>query len=585
MNKKALIFFIMVAAFVVLLVAAVENNEGVPSNNPEDENFKGNCGITNASCHEGDGDDTLDIYTTPNTEDSHKFAAPLEKDGEKLKTEDYKVQAKAVAIGGKEFYIDYLDDTDNAGELDLTSYDPTDDEEFWVGFGYRDEYDTLHVYAKNKAYKYRKTNIPPVPAAKISVEPDFPDDDEKTIEIEEDDDDYTLTATLPKDGILPIYFSAEDSYDDDGDELTYYWDIDGDGRFETGETGENLNETGETYLYNYTEVGTYDLKLRVADGIEESDSIFFHIEVEETETKPELYVDGVAVEKDGENAVDADIYKGDELIISAFIRNHDESAFGADTTEDVLVNVYYAMDSEDYDTWHLFDDMPFNVGIINKEGLKKADITWDTSESEFSPDEYMIRVVVDETDVVVEWNEDNNTGDYDGIIEVQEYVPPADPLLTMRDLEFSPSSAKVNDDVLIDVTIQNTGEGDAEAVFIKLYIEGTYKKASSYFAVPAGNTTKLSYTANEAFDWSPGQEGTYDIKLELIYYIGGDEQKLEVEDEVQIDPIEGGGGGGGGSGTEEHGDDDEGWFLDIAPVGAMVMAMLVSFLLFSWKRR
>ena len=576
----------MMAAFVVFLVAAVENNEGTPSRNTD--GAIANCGINNDTCHEGHKDPSLDIYTTPDTEDSHKFMAPLEKDGEKLGSGDYDSQAKAVARGGKDPYIHWIENTTNEGKLDLTSADPVveDDEEFWVGFGYKKD-GSIFVFAKNNAYKYRKDNNPPVPRAKISIESDFPKDDEKTIEIEEDDDGKTLIATLPKDGILPIHFTGEDSTDEDDDELSYYWDIDGDGKYETGEhSGDNLNETGMTYLYNYTEVGTYELKFRVADGIAESDSIFFTLEVKETEKKPELYVDAIAVEnEDGEPAVDADIYKGDELRISAFIRNHDESGYGAATTRDIEVNIYYAVKSEDYDTWHIFDDMPINIGKIAKEGQKQAEIDWATSESEFSPDEYMIRVVVDEDDKEEEWDEENNEDEYEGIIDVQEFIPPAAPVIAMRDIELSLSSIAVNDDVEIDVTIENTGEGDAENVFIKLYIDDTYKKASSSFTVVSGNTTKLSYTSNGAFVWAPSEEGTYDIKLELTYYHEGEEFKIVLEEkDIQVDPTGGGGGTNGGGGTEKH-DEDDGWFLDIAPVGFLVTALLVSFVLYSRKKR
>jgi len=586
MSKKALILFIMMAAFVVFLVAAVENNEGKPSKNTD--GAIANCGINNDTCHEDHKDSSLGVYTTPDTEDSHKFAAPIEKDGNKLSSSDYDLQAKAVARGGKDPYINWLDDTDNAGQLDLTSADPEveEDEEFWVGFGYKKD-GSIFVFAKNNAYKYRKDNNPPVPRAKISVESDFPEDDEKTIEIEEGADGKTLIATLPKDGILPIHFSGEDSSDDDGDELTYYWDIDGDGRFEDmSSTSDDLNETGMTYLYNYTVEGTYELKFRVADGIAESDSIFFTLEVKETEKKPELYVDTVAVEtEDGDPAVDADIYKGDELQISAFIRNHDKSGYGAATTEDIEVNIYYAVESEDYDTWHIFAEMPINIGKIAKEGQKQAEIDWDTSESEFSPDEYKIRVVVDEDDEQEEWDEENNEDEYEGIIDVQEFIPAAAPDLTMRDIEFSLSSIAVNDDVEIDVTIENIGEGDAENVFVKLYIDDTYKKASSSFTVVSGNTTKLSYTSKGVFVWSPSEEGTYDIKLELTYYHEGEEFKIELEEkDIQVDPTGSGGGGGGGGGTEEH-DEDDGWFLDIAPVGFLVTALLVSFVLYSRKKR
>jgi len=368
----ALLFMVVVSLLVIATLA--EDNEGTPSKNTN--GAVANCGINNDTCHLDHKDSSLDVYTTPDAEDSHKFTAPIEKDGEELGSGDYDLQAKAVARGGKDPYIHWLDDTDNEGQLDLTSADPEaeEDEEFWVGFGYK-KGGAIYVYAKNNAYKYRKNNNPPVPKAKISIESDFPDDPEKTIEIEEGDDGKTLNTTLSKEGKATIYFTGRDSTDEDGDEMVYYWDIDGDGKFEDGNgTGDDLDERGKNYVYNYTEVGTYNLKFRVDDGVALSDSIFFTLEVKETEKKPELYVDDIAIEKDGEPAVDADIYKGDELQISAFIRNHDESGYGAATTEDVEVNIYYAVDSEDYDTWHIFADMPINIGKIVKEGQRRGDI-------------------------------------------------------------------------------------------------------------------------------------------------------------------------------------------------------------------
>jgi len=537
-KRRALVLSLLLAALFVAFVALSENNEGTPSENPEGEDFKANCGINDDGCHADHKDPNLDIYTTPDSEDNHKFAAPIEKNGEKLSPGDYDVQAKAVAKDGKSSYIDSLDDTDNDGQLDLTSHDPEEDEEFWVGFGYKKD-DSIFVYVKDPGYTYHHQGTPPVPRATISLEPDFPDDAGKTIVIEEGDDDKTLPGTLSKDGMLTVYFTGEESFDDDGDELSYYWDIDGDGNYETGEeSGDNLNETGMNYQYNYTETGSYRLKFRVADGSFESGSIFFNIEVKETEKKPELFVDDVTVETgDGENALDADIYKGDELEIAAFIRNHDESGYGAPTPGDVRVAIYYALKSDNYDSWYLFDDMPINLGRLNIEGQKKASFTWDTSGSGFPPDEYKVRVVVDEDDDVEEWDEENNAGTYDGIVELQALPPPRYPEISMGDIELNSSRIQVNDVVEVDVTILNTGDGDGEFIFIKLFIDNEYRKTSSSFAVPAGGARKLSDTDNGVFMWSPAEAGNYTLRLELSYFNENGEQTVELElKDVEVHP-------------------------------------------------
>jgi len=535
-KKRFLVLsFLVLSALLIIIATLPEDNQGTPSQNPEGDEFKANCGINDEGCHADHKDPNLDVYTTPDTEDARRFAAPIEKDGEKLGPDDYDVQAKAVATDGKSSYIHSLDDTDNDGQLDLTSYDPEEEEEFWVGFGYKKD-GSIFVYARDEAYTFPGQCHEPVPVAKISLEPDFPNEPEKTIEVTEEDNGKTLTGTLSKNGTLTVYFTGEDSYDEDGDELSYYWDIDGDGKFETGEqSGDNLNETGMTYQYDYTERRTYHLKFRVADGRHESNSIFFDIEVEETEKKPELFVDDVTVEtEDEENAVDADIYTGDELEITAFIRNHDESGYGAPTTEDVMVNVYYAMRSEGYQTWYLFDDMPIDLGRINIEGQKKAGFTWDTTD--FQPDEYRIRVVVDEAGDVDEWDEENNQGAYDGIVKIKSLPPPTYPEISLKDIELSSTKIMVNEEVEVDVTVLNTGDGDGEYLVVLFYVDGKYKQTSSYFSVPASGSKKLSDTDNGVFTWSPSEVGNYSLRLKLSYFDETGEQTVELEENVKIPP-------------------------------------------------
>jgi transglutaminase-like putative cysteine protease len=53
----------------------------------------------------------------------------------------------------------------------------------------------------------------------------------------------------------PVYFTAENSFDGDGDELIYRWDISG-----TGGT------TGQSFEYTFEETGIYEVTLYVSDG-------------------------------------------------------------------------------------------------------------------------------------------------------------------------------------------------------------------------------------------------------------------------------------------------------------------------------
>ena len=599
MNKKVFIFSIMLAALgVLVLFAVVETNEGTPGRNLDGD--VSHCGINEEGCHEGDKDPGLGVYTTPDGDDSHLFAAPLEQDGDKLKEGDYEKQFKAVARGGKDEYISILENsTDNAALLDLNGADPEveNGDKFWMGFGYIDDSGSRHVYVKEEAYTYKKTNKVPHPLAKISVESNFPDDDEKTIEIETGADEKTLEATLPKDSSLTIYFDASASYDEDNeDTLEYYWDIDGDGEYEDGNgTGEDLDETGMTYEFDYVNTGTYNLKFRVADGYSESGSIFFTLEVKETEKKPELFLNDLTIEnEDGEDAGESVITKGDELTIDVYVRNEDDSGYGAATDSNVMVNLYYALKSDSYE-WQLFDDMPIDFGRINDKGQKRETFYWETDDSAFSPDEYKIKAVIDEDNDISEWDEDNNEGTYDGIIDLEEFIEPAAPDLKLKDLTITPilfeddtrtdlDEIRVNDDVEIDVTIENIGEGDADTVFVELYLDGNKEKASSSFSVAVGNTTKLSWTSKGAFSWSPADADTYDIKLELTYYHEGVAYTEEIEEEDVVVKAIGGGDPIDPNDDTQTLDDEEGWFLPAPSVSLVVVGMGGSLILYNRKR-
>ena len=53
----------------------------------------------------------------------------------------------------------------------------------------------------------------------------------------------------------PVYFTAENSFDGDGDELDYSWDISG-----------NKNSASQTFEYIFDQTGIYGITLTVSDG-------------------------------------------------------------------------------------------------------------------------------------------------------------------------------------------------------------------------------------------------------------------------------------------------------------------------------
>ena len=585
-GKKRLLLILFFALAVVLLLLATlpEDNEGTPSQRTDEKN----CGMGLLACHKNDTDSTLTVETAANSEDHKLFVAPIYKDGEKLKDTEFQNQAKAVAVDSTSDFINSLDTSDNEDELNLTSHGPTNGEKFWIGFGYKDEFDTIHVNSQDEAYTYEKENTPPVPKAKISIESGFPDDVDKTIEISEGDDGKTLSTALTKDGKTTIYFTGRDSTDDDpGDELVYYWDIDGDGEFEDGNgTGDDLDERGENYVFNYTEAKTYNLKFKVADGTAESTSLSFTIEIAETEEKPELHpLDIVVEDENGDPATEFE--KGDTIELSVEVENKDDSGYGADTAAAVSVKFYYARGEESYNTWHELEATDTGSKIIDN-GKARVSYTWDTTS--FDPDGYKIKVVVDEADAVNEWDEGNNEETFDTIIDIEDTAQQGNPIVTFSGdiiFDYVGEKLKENTDVTVDVSIQNTGDGEAKNARVHFYIDNIKKASSPYFDLGVAETKKLSELA-QTFPWSPSTAGGYDIKLELEYFDSQNVEHKETKESIDVQVEQaatGGNGGGNGGGQQKVDEGDGGGFLPGFEVLTAVAVVAAVALVFARKKR
>ncbi len=583
MKRKVIMLAALAAIFVLFLLVAVEENQGKPSNST-DGSIK-NCGTNEADCHENDLDEDISIRVSPDSDDNHLFTAAILRDGTKLGSDEFVSQGKAVARGGNDPYIHWLDNTDNAGKLDLTNADPEveDEETFWVGFGYKDDEGKKYINVNSEGYTYSQNNRVPVPKATISIDPDFPVGEE-TIFVQEGDDEQTLSATIPREGKLHIYFDGNQSTDEDEDDLEYYWDLDADGVFETGDTGHDSDERGPFHKVTYSEEGILELLFRVADGTAESKSITFYLDIKDTESRPELFVDDLAVEYDGSDVSGEEIYQGEEISINAYVKNYDDSDYDKATEEDVLVYFYYAMDSEDYDEWHEFEDSPVNLGLIDRKKQTRGELEWDTEE--FTPDTYKVKAVVDAKDQIEEWDEEDNEFQYDGLVEIvlnEEELPPE---LVLGDLDISPDTIVVNDEVTFDVEIDNIGDGAANNVFARLYIDSSSTKTSAAFNIPAKTKVDLSANRKGAFVWSPSEPGDYDVYIELSYYDSDNtEQKLKTSEEtITVYAIDDPNVGPGNQ-TQTFDDEDDGWFLDAPPVSIVALALVLSAVIYTRKRR
>lgn len=532
-GRLFILFFLVLAALLVVFAALPEDNEGTPDRRTDEKN----CGLSDASCHENDLDDALSVEVIANETMSCRFNAGLYTNGTPLEDENASSVAMALAEDGSGGYIQYFNDTALEKEFQV-SYGYEDGEEFWLGFGYRDKGGSLHVNAQEDAYTYQKLNCAPVAIATISTDADFPDDPGKTLRVGGcscgggGEENGTLYAELPPDGNLTVYFTGNLSYDpncQDASYLCYHWDLDGDGEFEDGNVGDDRDEIGPYHEVEYSEAGSYHLKFKVSLNLSESRPLNLTIVVNETKRRPELHFLEFAVEnEDGEP--DTIFEVGELLMLSAFIENNDTGGYGADTQENVTVQFYYAMESENFTIWH-------EIGTSYKTPLLKDNsgrsFVYDWDSSGLVRDNYRVKVVVDLENTVEEWNETNNEMVFEGLIEIQAGAPY---VRFGGEIIFEPEGGRIAVDgvTLIDAVLSNDGGVDAENVHVNLYIDGVYKKSSELFTIPDNQELRLSDTRGGAFVWSPLDFRYYEIKLELVYDPMGLEERVIKEEDVHV---------------------------------------------------
>ncbi len=81
--------------------------------------------------------------------------------------------------------------------------------------------------------------------------------------------DFIYTPENPKPGEL-ILFDGSDSFDFDGEVVSYEWDFDGDGK---------TDATGITAHTSFATAGSYDVTLTITDDTGNTDAITYTIDV------------------------------------------------------------------------------------------------------------------------------------------------------------------------------------------------------------------------------------------------------------------------------------------------------------------
>lgn len=113
-----------------------------------------------------------------------------------------------------------------------------------------------------------------------------------------------------------ITFNASESTDPDGDQLSYAWDLDGDGTYDDG--------SGPTASRSFSEPGTYDISVNVSDGTATDTQTVSVTVVDETSPSPSIIVD-----TDGEGTSESTAELGRTIVLD-----------GTNTTDNVDTESY-----------------------------------------------------------------------------------------------------------------------------------------------------------------------------------------------------------------------------------------------------
>jgi len=291
-----------------------------------------------------------------------------------------------------------------------------------------------------------------------------------------------------------FYFNASDSWDPDGDEITeWYWDLDGDNEF--GKYSSERKKNTTVYLGE----GDYLLGLMVGDGNNRSRVLDIKVNISVLQTMPDLIITDVfVINMNGEN----EFRKGEMANVLACIKN-----IGSTEISDSFdVSIEYTTDTGD-DYTELGSITITELMDINQ--MELVEFLWDTGSEEFDPANYSFRATVDIDGRVEELNEDNNTIESEIIILLPSEGD-GEPEISIKEVQLSKTEARVNEIIWMNITLKNTGDGNASFVDIFYYIDNVFQ----YYRT----VTKLEKNGGEEtlnFVFSRDSSSSYRVKFEV----------------------------------------------------------------------
>jgi hypothetical protein len=314
-------------------------------------------------------------------------------------------------------------------------------------------------------------------------------------------EDGELVYYISSEGIdVQFYLNASHSWDVDGDNITdWRWDLDGDGHF--GQESRERKENTTVYLG----VGDHILGLMVGDGNKYSSVVDIRIVIRTPIRYPDLTINEISVVNiDG---LSSEIYKEDRAKITAHVKNI------GDNESNEKFDVYF--EYKFLDTNEPFMELGTDPRVTVTEtilvnGLKLVEAVWDTGSDDFYPGNYTFRATVDPDEEVRELREQNNVFESDENITLFAAIDEGIPSISIvNPVEVSKYDAWVNEIVYINITLENTGTGDARYVDILYYIDGEWQHTLTVINLAKNSEETTSFV------FSGDTNKTYKLRFEI----------------------------------------------------------------------
>lgn len=333
---------------------------------------------------------------------------------------------------------------------------------------------------------------------------------------------------------VKFFLNASISTDQDGDNITEVrWDLDGDG-VDFGHESRERDMNTTVYLGE----GDHILGLIVGDGNKNSQVLDIRITVRQPIRYPDLTIQDITVVN--KNGLD-EINPGDRCAVRAQVKNIGDAVTNDSEPFDVLFEYWYRDTSPDEPIW-IELGRETAAETISVSNFIFVEYPWDISE-DFTPGIYSFRATADVDDDVKELREQNNVFPPDGEemnaenVTVEQGEAQGNPTISIVGVTQSHTEAHVNELVSMNVTLKNTGDGDARYVDIYYYVDNSFQYYLTIDNLPMDGSEVSTefFFSGDTNNTSPG----FRIKFE----VRDDGQVKETSDPITI-RVSGGTGGG-----------------------------------------